>query len=299
MENDQSNTVGHRRGGGPKTDAGKRRSKLNALKHGRYAKLPLPKNGPLRAFARLQKQILMSLVETFAPKDPVEMNWVQVAADVKAREAYMALWEEGAIQKQIKSVHEKYTMVESRRDKERALALELEEELQRLEKEEAAGLCWQECSHARLSFLLGAVRSVAGDNAAQEFQELLIPDERKTFIEQKVRWDDQTVLSYLMTVTSKEIRTHQKKVAELTTQLEQAEQCGEKDRELERACILVGTKEELVRSSLGSYRRQFDRAIESLMWYRGATLDLAAKQRNARKCEVPGSGDAVHGNEPK
>ena len=296
MEKNQTFNAGNRRNGGPKTEAGKQRSKFNAFKHGRYAKQLLTKIGPLRDAARLREETLESLVESLGPKNPMEMNWVSTAADAKAREADNVLWEQDTIQKQIENVLEKYQEMDFERYQEQSLALELEEELSHLEKEKQTGLDWQECSAARLSFLLGAVQSIAGDEAAQTFQSLLLQEERKSFFYQKVTWDEQMLLSYLTRTTNETIEAHQAKASELSRQIEHAQRSGQKERELGRACILSGSDAEFVQSSLGSCRRQFDKAIDSLMRYRAVTFELAVRERAAMKLLQPGRLDPVQEN---
>jgi hypothetical protein len=287
-----------RRSGGPRTANGKNRSRLNATKHGRYSKQILTSGHPQQSLGENYSKILSTLVDTLKPTSDLELNWLAAAAEAKAREAGIYLWEAATIRMQIDNVHEKYQRLEIERYEEQSLALELEKERDRLKKEIDSGFDWQVDTKVRLSFLGAAINGLVGDAASVEFEDQPTPEARKACFLKHVPWDSQRILGYLINSIEESVGIHQNRASELTQQIEHAKASGQKEREIDRASILSGDDAEFVRSSLASYRRQYDKAIENIYRFRAAAIELAVKEHAAqrllgqgRKSELKERGD--------
>jgi hypothetical protein len=184
---------------------------------------------------------------------------------------------------QIENVREKCQKLEIERYEEQSLALELEKERDRLKKEIETGLNWQVNTKARTSFLCAAVQGLAGDAASEEFENQPTVEARKTCFLKHVPWDSQRILDYLINSIDDAIGVHQDRASELTQQIEHAKASGQKESEIDRASILSGDDAEFVRSSLASYRRQYDKAIENIYRFRAAAIELAVKEHAAQR----------------
>ena len=278
-----THSVKRRSCGGPRTAEGKSQSRLNAIKHGRYSRQPIILGHPQQALVEQYRKILSTLVDTFNPTNDLEKNWLASAAEVKAREAGIHLWEAATIRMQIENVDEKYQKLEIERYEEQSLALELEKERDRLKKETESDFNWQVDTKARLSFLCAALQGLAGDAASEEFEDQPTPEARKICFLKHVPWDSQRILGYLINSIEEMIGVHQDRASELTQQIEHAKASGQKEREIDRASILSGDDAEFVRSSLASYRRQYDKAIENIYRFRAAAIELAVKEHAAQR----------------
>lgn len=89
---------------GPRTDAGKRHSSLNAIKHGAFAQVGLPHMRALGENPEEFAQLLSSLVEAFAPQDGYEDVLVKEMAELHWRLSRLKRAEAGFLASRMQSL---------------------------------------------------------------------------------------------------------------------------------------------------------------------------------------------------
>jgi hypothetical protein len=269
-------------GGGPRTNAGKEKTRLNALTHGLYSRSSGSSSKHHRLRARLYRRILARLVSVLIPVDVIEEQWVDIAADALVRKALVLRWEGAVIVHEIDKVLRAVKELETELARQRKSVLDLEADLARLEEEKETGLRWTEPGGVRDSFLVGVVHAQAGEDVAETFLNLSFPEERKNFFYEVVKWDEATLWNHLVGVMRRSMESHALRAEELAAQLERGKMNNELELAQERASLLSKENMEFVLDSVNKCNRQFSRAIDSLMRYRESKSG-SGKQKGSRK----------------
>jgi len=93
----EANRQNSKKSTGPRTPAGKQRSRLNALKHGILAKAVVIQGGPGRERRAEFDQLLLAFWQHYAPQGPIEEMLVERMATLKWRLARVYRSERGEI----------------------------------------------------------------------------------------------------------------------------------------------------------------------------------------------------------
>ena len=273
-DNQQSDSS---KSGGPRTKAGKDKTRFNAIKHGLYSAFLGSGSKHQRLRARLYRKIRAGLVFEIKPTCEIEDRYVDSATDALVDKdlvrRYQSMAIEHAMQKLIRAAEE--TEAEQTRLQGRARSLEAD--LVRLEEEKATGLRWGEPGGARDSFLYGVVNGHAGTEDAEAFRNLPSADERKRFFYEVVKWDEATLWNYLVNVMRRAMESDAMKADELAAQIERSKKNNDLELALERAALLSKQTLEFILDSVNKCDRQFSRAIDSLMRYRESKTSSSAK----------------------
>jgi hypothetical protein len=263
--------------GGPRTKAGKEKTRFNALKHGLYSAYLGSGSKHQRLRARLYRKIRAGLVSEIKPTCEIEDRYVDSATDALVDKdlvrRFQSMSIEHAMEKLIRAAEE--TAAEQSRLQRRAR--DLESDLIRLQEEKSTGLRWGDPRSVRDSFLFGVVRSRAGEEAAVTFHSMSSPDERKRFFYEVAKWDEATLWSYLVDVMGRALESHVMKADELAAQIERSKKNNDLELALERAALLSKETLEFILDSVNKCDRQFNRAIDSLIRYRESKAAPALK----------------------
>ncbi|MDP2883989.1 MAG: hypothetical protein Q8P51_03080 [Ignavibacteria bacterium] len=281
MKTDETKTGPKGSKGGPRTKAGKEKTRLNALKHGLYSTLSDSRTKDQRQRFRLHRKISAKLVAQIGSVDVIEEQWIDAAADALVRKATVLRYEEACIEKALEKPLRVLRDLEDEIAHQNQCADDLRSELARLEEEKQTGLRWEEPGRIRIVFLAGVVREKAGVEFAETFLRMSLPEERKACFNKVVQYDQTILLNHLIGMMTRTMESHALRAQELATELDRGRKnlaCAQ-----ERAALLSKEDMEFILDSINKCNRQFSRAIDSLTRYREAKANRDAKK---------GSGEA-------
>jgi hypothetical protein len=275
--NNKPNSNGSK--GGPRTKAGKNKSRLNALKHGLYSTLSGSGSKYQRLRARIHRKNYAMLAAEILPKNVIEEQFVDAAANALVQIALVLGFENARIEDQAEKPARALKELEAEINRQRQYVLELDEELTRLEAEKITGLQWADAGGVRDSFLDGVVLSQAREDVVLTFQSLSAAQERKAFFSGVVQWDEATLWNHLQVTMKRTRESHATKAEELSAQVERGRRSGAFKIHEKRLPTLSKEDTEFILDSINKCNRQFSRAIDSLMRYREGKSDSGAKKQ--------------------
>ena len=279
MKNNKSNRPGNPGAGGPKTSAGKERSKLNALRHGCYSKSLTARSGPLRERATLSRKLYESLEKEFKPEDTAETNCISSMVDALCRKASVLGWEDARIKEEMAKAAAPYKTRERRLSNARSNLLRCEEELTKLEQEKVTGLDWDPVNRDRTQLLAHFIKENKSKIASWTFNKLTTAEERKEYFYRMVQCNEQQLWERASSLMMRVKEHLERSEEELATKTRAIEASGEMDVVMEKSLFLPPAEVEQIMSLVTRCDRQFEKALEFLMKYRAAKVELEARQR--------------------
>ena len=276
MKTDETKTGPKGSKGGPRTKAGKEKTRLNALKHGLYSTLSDSRTKPQRKRLRLHRKICAKLLAQIGSLDVIGEQWIDAAADALVRKANVLRYEEASIEKALEKPLRETRELEAEIAHQNQCADDLRGELARLDEEKQTGLRWDQPGRIRIVFLAGVVREKAGPGFAETFLGMSLPEEREAFFHKVVQYDQTTLLCHLSGMMRRTMDSHAFRAQELATEVDR----GRKNLAgaQERAALLSKEDMEFILDSINKCNRQYSRAIDSLMRYREAKANRDAKK---------------------
>ncbi|MGA3245826.1 MAG: hypothetical protein ABSE41_14510 [Bacteroidota bacterium] len=277
--------------GGPRTKAGKERSKVNALRHGGYSKSIASRSGPLREKAALSRKFYESLEREFKPEDTAETNCISSMADALSRKASVLRWEDVRIREEIGKASAPYKKRERNLKDHRKHLMQLKDELARLESEKETGLIWDSDRSLRNELLTVVLKQNKSRYVAWSFQNLTTAEERKKYFFQMIQWSEQALGDYLRKVLPEYIELIARWEHDLVNKMIDIKRTGERHLVIEKGSFLPADEVDQIMSLVTRCDRQFEKAVEFLMKYRAAKVELKERQRaSGNQLEERGAG---------
>jgi hypothetical protein len=260
--------------GGPKTKAGKGKSRLNSFKHGLYARKALVQTGPYREIVVEYEELLAALVKDLEPTDSVERSFIETAADAWARKNRAIRSERARVAEGIEEIQRASKKRDRQVGEQRLFGDTLTTETKASEGEQGSALAWDNLSPTRLTFIRGMIEAKGDPEAAAKFQKLRSAQERKEFFHQIVGWDDLQLYEWLTSQVKGALEDHLKELEKLTAMKESQQEELDLKLRIDGSLVLPEKEADFLVGFINRCQRQYERAIEDLMRYRAMKRSL-------------------------
>jgi len=282
--------------GGPRTKAGKERSRLNSFKHGLYARAALVQTGPYREIVVEYEELLAALAKDLEPADSVERSFVETAADAWARKNRAIRSERARVAEGIEEICGESKKRDRQMAEQRLLGDVLAAEVKVSDVEQGSALAWDNFSPTRLAFIRGVIEAKGGPEAPEKFQKLRSPQERKEFFHQVVGWEDLQLYEWLTNQVKGALEDHLKELEKLTAKQQSEQEDLQLKLRIDGSLVLPEKEAEFLVGFINRCQRHYEKAIEDLMRYRAMQRSLVNGEGESRKLLKGAGAEMVQEN---
>jgi hypothetical protein len=153
------------------------------------------------------------------------------------------------------------------------------DELARFESEKETGMIWDSGKTFRNDVFKIILKQRKSRYVALSFQNLTTAEERKKYFLEMTAYSEQTLRDTLMDALQKHINLVSRWEEELVEKMNDERLTGERHLAIKKGSFLPADEVDQIISLVARCDRQFEKAVEFLMKYRAAKVELKTRQR--------------------